>query len=52
MPDLAKAKIIEDKIDKALEAMDLYDRALMYSQLNRQGMTLDYAAWVLKKGPE
>ena len=52
MPDPAKVKVFEDAVDKMVGSLSNYERALLYLQLHRQGMTLNHAEVVVKKGPE
>ncbi len=50
--DTEKVTAIEDVVSKTIESLTDYQKALIYAQLNRQGMTLDRAAAMLRKGPE
>lgn len=52
MPDLDKIKVIEDAINKILESLTEYMKALLYTMLYRQGMNLNRAESILRKGPE
>ena len=52
MPDPVKVKVFEDAVDKMLATLSDYEKALIYLQLNRQGITLNHAEVVVKKGPE
>ena len=45
-------QIIEDAINKMIDSLETeYEKALLYMQLNRQGMTVNHAEIVLRKGP-
>ena len=47
----ANLQIIEDAINKMIDSLSEYEKALLYMQLNRQGMTVNHAEIVLRKGP-
>jgi len=47
----ANLQIIEDAINKTIDSLSEYEKALLYVQLNRLGMSLNHAESVLRKGP-
>jgi len=51
MPDLAKVKVLEDAVTKMIDTLSDYEKALIYTILYRQGMNLNHAESVLRKGP-